>query len=71
MGSFCQRYLFVYSQESTNSGRSRIDLQNLPIFNWSPQVDRVTSNFSWKKEEKKRRIVRKWWKRKDGVEELK
>jgi hypothetical protein len=36
MDSFCKRYLFVDSRESTNEGRSTSDLQNLPIFNWSP-----------------------------------
>ncbi len=48
MGRFCQSYLFVHSWESTNSARSRSDLQNLPIFNWSPQRWSVTSNHIFK-----------------------
>jgi hypothetical protein len=37
MCRFFQRYLFGHSWESTNSDLSRRHLQNLPIFNWSPQ----------------------------------
>ena len=51
------------------------DLQNLPIFNWSPHLDSVTSNHIFKREkngieEKKTKNCAEWWKRKDGVEEV-
>jgi len=74
MGSFCQRYLFVHSWESTNSGRSRSHLQNLPIFNWSPQLWIAWHGTTFLREKKwrgkKTKNCAEWWKRKDGVEEV-
>ncbi len=62
MVRFCQRYLFAHSWESTNSGRSRSHLQNLPIstgpLTWIPW-HRTTflKEKKMEKRKKKRRIV--------------
>jgi hypothetical protein len=66
-------------QESRNASRFaenyRSDLQNLPIFNWSPHRcivwHRTTflKRKKWKRRKKTKNCA-EWWKRKDGVEEV-